>query len=453
MAILKPGASDPANRALRDDALSIFAAGVEAADPGRTVRRALRLGLGGGLVVCRDEILFPGKLHVLALGKAAVTMARAAADSLPPAAFGGPGLIIVNDENAAEVERFRVIPTGHPVPDARGAAAAREVEAYLAGASREDGLLVLISGGGSALLPAPAGGITLEEKAAVTSLLLGSGADIGEINTVRKHLSRLKGGGLAQCAYPAAVEALILSDVIGNDLGTIASGPTAPDATTFRDALAVLGRRRILDAVPASVRRRLEEGAAGGEPETPKPGDPVFGRVRNRILGSNEQSLEAAARRATELAYAVEQFPAPLCGEAREAGRLLAARLEALQPGGRPVALLAGGETTVTLRGRGRGGRNQELALAFAIEAARCRRRFVLLSGGTDGRDGPTDAAGGVVDGSTLARMKSRGVDARERLEDNDSHTALEAAGDLLVTGPTGTNVADLQVLLVSGDR
>lgn len=470
--------------ALRDDALAIFQAALDAADPDRLVRRHLRLGVGGGAVIDRTEVAYPGTLRVVSIGKAAVSMARAAAAILSREAFAGEGLVVVNDENVADVERFRVLPSGHPLPDARGEAAGRAIEAYIGAGRREDGLLVLISGGASALVPAPVEGVTLEDKLEVTRLLLACGADIHELNTVRKHLSRLKGGGLARRAFPASVEALILSDVMGDDLSTIASGPTSPDPTTFQDAVSVLERRGLWERVPAAARRHLEAGRDGRVPETPKAGSPIFGHVRNRILGSNRLSLQAAVDAAGALGYATHVASERLEGEARDGARRLHETLEALRRGAggalhKPTAILAGGETTVTVMGPGKGGRNQELALAFALlargasaagaglpstgtttpstttpivaitsPACAIASPWALLSGGTDGRDGPTDAAGAIVDRETLARQQARGVDPVGALSSNDAYTALAASGDLLFTGPTGTNVADIQVLL-----
>lgn len=450
----KSASADSRFTGLRADALEIFLAGVTAADPDAAVRKSLRLGLGGGAVIWRDEVLFPGVLRIVALGKAACVMARAAAETLSPTAFAGPGIAVVNDDNAFEVPRFRIFRAGHPIPDERGEQAAREIEHYLAGARRDDGLLLLLSGGGSALLPAPADGITLPEKAEITRLLLASGADIGELNCVRKHLSRLKGGGLARAAFPAAIEALILSDVIGDDLSTIASGPTTADPTTFGEARSILERRAVWKHTPLSIRTRIERGERGEIPETPKAADAVLGRARNRIIASNGQSLDAAAGRARELGYEVHIASRALVGEARDAAaELLRCWSEIPRPGRGKRALLAGGETTVTVRGQGRGGRNQELALALAI-AVEARAQptlqspWTFLSAGTDGRDGPTDAAGALVDPTTLQRALQQGLIPHHSLDDNDSFTFLDASGDLLRTGATGTNVADLQILL-----
>jgi hydroxypyruvate reductase len=294
----------------------------------------------------------------------------------------------------------------------------------------------------------------LADKIAATNLLLASGADIGEMNTVRKHLSRLKGGGLARLAARADLHALILSDVLGDDLSTIASGPTVPDPTTFADAKAVLERRGVWQKLPATVRDHIERGVSEQLQETPKPGDPVFERTGSTLIGSNAVSLQAMRKAAEDAAFRVIIHDDCLRGEAREAaqGFVHAALAAAAAGGPRPLALMAGGETTVTLRGSGRGGRNQEMALAFALAAEKegLSGNWAFLSGGTDGRDGPTDAAGGVVDPGTLARIRDGGADPAALLADNDSYRALSAADDLLRTGATGTNVADLQVLLIA---
>jgi hydroxypyruvate reductase len=393
-------------------------------------------------------------LRIVAFGKAAVTMAEAAAEMVSVEDFPGPGVVAVNPENFAPQDRFRVFAAGHPVPDAVGVAAAEAVEEYLTDSQESDALLVLVSGGGSALLPAPAPGISLEDKMETTRLLLACGAPIQKVNCVRKHLSGLKGGGLARIASPARVESLILSDVIGDDLGSVASGPTVPDLTTFLDARDILQEHDLLGSVPAAVRRRIEQGVAGEIPETPTEQDPFFSRVANRLVGSNAQSLESARRSAESLGYRVHIASSELCGEARLAAAALHATARRQRSGPEPLAILAGGETTVTVRGKGTGGRNQEMALAFArvCQSEPLTGDWVFLSGGTDGRDGPTDAAGGVVDAGTVERIRRSGLDPVQELNRNNSNVALAASEDLLVTGPTGTNVADLQVLLLAGD-
>jgi glycerate-2-kinase len=344
----------------------------------------------------------------------------------------------------------------HPLPDRGGLVAARAVERCVAeGREREgaEGFLVLLSGGASALLPAPTDDVALADKVRVTELLLAAGAPIGELNAVRKHLSRLKGGGLARGLGGRTALVLVVSDVIGDDLSVIASGPLYPDATTFRAAEEVLVRRGVYERTPPSVRRRLRRGVRGELQETPKPGDPAFDAIRHRVVASNAGSVAAVASAASGRRFAVVVDPQPVSGEARElAERLLAAA--APEVGAVDWARVSGGETTVTVRGDGRGGRNQELALAFALAVERdpaklAGRAWCLLSAATDGVDGPTDAAGALVDALSLARCRSTGVDPVQALARNDSYSALAASGDLLRTGPTGTNVADLQVLLV----
>lgn len=438
---------------LRDDARAIFLAGVAAADPGRAVIESIAKGPSGGILIAGDEFRAPGSLGIVAVGKASRTMAVAALEVIPETLVDESRCsIIVNRENAAPLDPFTVFATGHPLPDEEGVRAARFVEDILNAATADTAILLLVSGGGSALLPAPAEGIDLDGKRSVTELLLGGGANIHEVNTVRKHLSRLKGGGLARATQPAALEVLILSDVFDDDLSAIASGLTVPDPTRFTDAISVLRKYDLWGRTPPAVRHRLEAGASGSIPETPKTGDSAFDRVKNTIIGSNLLSVEAARLEARSLGYPVEMIDGPLTGEAREAADRFALRLAG---GGRAAgALLAGGETTVTLRGSGKGGRNQEMALAMALAmagssaTAQSTRPWAFLSGGTDGRDGPTDAAGGLVDAETVARGKQAGDDPERALRENDSYRFLEASGDLLMTGATGTNVADLQILL-----
>lgn len=357
------------------------------------------------------------------------------------------GFVVVKDGYAVPTRRIRVAEAGHPVPDARGVAASRELLAVAGAAGARDLLIFLVSGGGSALTPAPAPPVTLDEKQAMTRALLAAGATIGELNAVRKHLSLLKGGQLARAAAPARVLTLALSDVIGDPLDVIASGPTAPDATTFADALDVLQRRAVMEAAPASIVARLKAGARGEIAETPKAGDPAFARVTNLVIGNNALVVDAAVARARALGYAPTLLTRTLEGEAREAARLLVARARAL-PG--RACLVAGGETTVTVRGRGRGGRCQEFALAAAREIAGSDD-VVILAAGTDGTDGPTDAAGGLVDGSTITRISAVGGDAARALDDNDAYSALRLAGDLIFTGPTNTNLLDVYLVLRNG--
>jgi hydroxypyruvate reductase len=363
------------------------------------------------------------------------------------------GIIVTNHENVREIPEFEVIGAGHPLPDANGLKGARAVADRVKKAQAEDLVLVLISGGGSALLPYPPESVSLDDKVATTELLLACGADIGQINTVRKHLSVLKGGGLAKLAAPASVHALILSDVIGDDLSAIASGPTVPDPTTYAQAIEILKNKGVWENIPESVRTRLQKGCAGELPETPKLNDPVFSKVANTLVGSNSISLQAMKAAAVHEGCSARIYSTALCGEARDEAQELAEVMAREVKIDEPLALLSGGETTVTLRGAGRGGRNQEMALAFAIAAEKHKlmaRQWVFLSGGTDGRDGPTDAAGAIVDPWTLARIRESGQDPVELLQANDSYHALDESGDLLRIGATGTNVADLQILLLA---
>lgn len=392
---------------------------------------------------------------MVGFGKAATEMAATLCDSLADLPLGGAVVTKYGHALAQLPRAIQVFEAGHPLPDAAGVAATEEILRLIGAANARTLVVVLVSGGGSALLVAPQDGLTLEDKQRTTSLLLGSGADIVALNTVRKHLSRAKGGRLAQAARPASMVALILSDVINDPLDVIASGPTAADPTTYADALSVLDRFQLAGRVPAPVIDLLCRGQRGELPETPKPTDPCLTSVENLVIGSNRLALEAAAEAAAQRGLAVTVGEGRLSGEAREVGRALArlavaAARQGVPPSGR--CLISGGETTVTVRGRGRGGRNLELALAFAIEAAG-HPGITLLSAGTDGTDGPTGAAGAVVTDSTLARVKTLGLDPLAYLDDNDSYTFFARLGDLVVTGPTGTNVMDLQIVQLAADR
>jgi hydroxypyruvate reductase len=357
-------------------------------------------------------------------------------------------LINTKHDAGARLRRTEVNESGHPVPDQRGVAGARRIAQIASEAGAGDLILCLISGGASALLPLPAPPITLAEKQATTRLLLNSGANIQEINCVRKHLSLIKGGQLARLAYPATLVTLILSDVIGDDLDVIGSGPTVPDPTTFADARAILEKYRIWNGVPASVRHRIRSAPK----ETPKPRDKIFADWHGVIVGSTAMAVNAAADEARRLGFNTLVLSTYVEGEAREVARVHAAIAKEIRASGRPIprpaCVISGGETTVTVRGHGLGGRNQEFALAAALAIAGSRNT-VILSGGTDGVDGPTNAAGAIADGSTVARAEALGLDPAAFLANNDSYRFFEATGDLIETGPTGTNVADIQVILV----
>jgi glycerate-2-kinase len=424
----------------------IFRAALEAADPAECVRRHTG----------RIESRLPGggveRLLVLAFGKAACAMTRGLAAGLSRRIDGGIAVTKYGHASGAPLPaEIAVFEAAHPVPDEKGVAATVQAVELLQSAGERDLVVCLISGGGSALLAAPSEGITLAEKQEMTRLLLEAGADIVELNTVRKHVSRVKGGRLAEAAAPAKVISLILSDVIGDRLDSIASGPTAPDGTTFGDALGVLERYGLCSRVPRSVLETLERGARGEIPETPKAGSPVFDGVENVIVGSNRLAVEAAREKAGEMGLDAVVLTSELRGEAREAALRLAEKAkgaQAARSGGPGLCLISGGETTVTVTGTGKGGRNTELALAFALEIEG-REGISLLSAGTDGTDGPTDAAGAVVNGETASRARRAGLDPEALLANNDSCTFFEKTGGLLVTGPTGTNVMDVQIVLV----
>ncbi len=416
----------------RDHARAIWQAALAAGDVAPLVRAQLRVDPRHRRVL------------VLGCGKASGAMARAAEAVLGDRVAGG--FVVVKDGYTVPLQRVRLAEAGHPVPDERGLAAATRLLELAGSAGEDDLVLFLVSGGGSALTPAPAAPVTLAEKQQVTRLLLGAGATIGELNAVRKHLSRFKGGLLARAAWPATVLTLALSDVIGDPLDVIASGPTAPDPTTFATALEVLERRRVRVRTPASVLDRLQAGLKGEVGETPKPGDRVFSRVTNLVIGNNALITNAAVAAAQRLGYRPHFLTRELQGEAREVARELIERARALDPA---ACLVAGGETTVTVKGRGKGGRCQEFALAAALEL-RPGDGFTVLAAGTDGTDGPTDAAGAIVDGETVGRGRAAGADPERALDDNDAHRFLRASGDLLVSGPTNTNLLDLYVLLRS---
>ncbi|HTY77747.1 MAG TPA: glycerate kinase [Candidatus Bathyarchaeia archaeon] len=425
---------------LRESARSIFDAALAAGDVRPLVARALA------------GIARPAQGRVLVVGAGKASGAMAAAVETAWGDLITDGVVAVKDGHTVPTRTVRLLEAGHPVPDERGAAAARQIHALAESAGADDLVLVLVSGGGSALTPAPVPPITLADKQALTRLLLAAGATINQLNAVRKHCSLLKGGQLARAAAPARVEALLLSDVVGDPLDVIASGPTTPDVSTFAEALAILDRFGPRGRAPRAIVERLERGARGEVPETPKPGDPIFTRVANHVIGNNALVVDAAAAKARALGFTPHVLTRAFEGEAREAGARFVDLARAIQAGRGPVAapacIIAGGETTVTIEGAGKGGRCQELALAAAL-AMSGMRDVVVLAAGTDGTDGPTDAAGGIVDGDSAARARARGVNPEARLAENDSNPVLAAAGDLVTTGPTNTNLLDLYLGLV----
>lgn len=442
---------------LRADALEIGQAALQAVDPRRAIRRSLAWDSAAPDTLrvgqARWQLRADDPLWLVAVGKAAATMAEAAAQVLGPRLKGG--VVVTKDGHAAGAQlppQLALHEAGHPVPDARGLAAARAVEDLLAPLTARDHVLVLLSGGASALLPAPVAPLSLDDLQITTTLLLRAGATINELNAVRKHLDRLKGGQMARAAQPAALAALVLSDVVGDPLDVIASGPTVPDPTTYAEAWAALERFNLMGQLPPAVAGHLQAGLRGERPETPKPGDPVFAGAHTTLVGSNRLAALAAVEAARDRGYQALLLTTFVEGEAREAGKLAAglargvrAHADPLPP---PACLVWGGETTVTVRGPGLGGRNQELALSAAL-ALEGLEEVALLALATDGTDGPTDAAGGLVDGGTARRARALGRDPVAALRANDAYPVLEAAGALVKTGPTGTNVNDLLVILV----
>ncbi len=427
-----------------EDLKEILDAALAAAEPGRTMRRFL--SVENGTIRIKDEPLKPRRIFALAVGKASGAMAWAAGEIL-----GGvleDGLCIIKRGHEEPPPPFETVAAGHPDPDEGSVRAAERIEEFLEGLEEGDLLLVLISGGASALLADIAPGISLEDLKQLNRALLRSGAKIDEINTVRKHVSTLKGGGLVWRAAPARVVALLLSDVVGDDPSSIGSGLTAPDPTKLEDASNILESYKI--EAPQSIRHHLDKGH-----ETPKPNDPTFEKLTNIIVGGGRLTAEAAAKKAHALGYEPLLLSTHMTGDARDVANLHAAIVKEIRESGNPLtapcALVSGGEATVVVRGEGTGGPNQEFALALAVELEGVEG-WGALAVDTDGADGPTDAAGGLVSGKTAPAIRKNGVEPRKALDENDSYRALEAGNALVSTGPTGTNVNDLRVVLVSGN-
>jgi glycerate-2-kinase len=424
---------------------AIYRAGLRAVDPADALARVVSPRREAVWVA--GEPLAPGsRCVVIAAGKAAPALAVAFEQAAASLALRG--LVVTRDPGGPRPVRLALREAGHPLPDDRSSAAGLAALEAAAGAGPDETLVVLLSGGASALLTAPLPGLALADVRATTELLLRSGAEIQELNCVRKHLTAVSGGRLAAATRARRVFVLVVSDVLGDDFATIGSGPCAPDPTRSADALAVLARRGVLDEVPAAVRRQLETAA----PESPKPGDAAFERVVHVLLAANGDALAAARAEARARGLVARIATDRLRGEARELGPRLVALAGAAAPGERPLLLLAGGEPTVTVRGGGSGGRAQELALAAALALAG-DARTVLLAAGTDGSDGPTPAAGAFADGATVARGEALGLDARACLDDNDAHRFFAREGGAFVTGPTGTNVMDLVLVRVERAR
>jgi glycerate 2-kinase len=427
---------------VQDHLREILAAGLAAADPAAAVRRSL--DLEGGSVSVDGRAFEARSVSVVAAGKAAGPMARAAVEVLGDNVSGG--IVATKDDHDPGPEVLETVFASHPEPDKRGVEAARKIRELAESLGEGDLLLALVSGGASALLADPEPPIELDDLKGLTGDLLRSGADIGEINTVRKHVSVLKGGGLVRLASPAPTAALLLSDVVGDEPSSIASGLTAPDPTTLDEARSVLERYGIEPS--ESIAEHLD-----GAEENPGPDDPVFENVVNLICGGGRHAAEAAAEKARELGYAPLLITTTLTGDALGAASMYAAIVREVLASGNPIAppcaVVSGGEATVVVRGSGKGGPNEEFSLALAVELDGVEG-WAAFSADTDGNDGSTDAAGGIVGGATARAIRDAGKDPAEALSNNASYAALEASGGLLVTGPTGTNVNDLRVALIS---
>jgi glycerate 2-kinase len=441
---------------MRSQAQELFRASLRRVDPYEAVRRFVRLE-GNTLLLDEEgetetvlELKAFDRVFVVGGGKATAPMARAVEDILGERIK--KGIINVKYGFGEGLLRTELIEAGHPLPDQKGEEGARKILDLLESAGERDLIFSLISGGGSALLPLPAGTITLAEKQALTKKLLACGASIDEINTIRKHISLSKGGQLARAAFPALTVNLMLSDVVGDRMDVIASGPFVPDQSTFREAWAIIEKYEFTD-IPESIRGHLQEGLEGKIPETPKAGDVVFSRVRNRVVGSNLLALESAKEEAERMGYRTLLLSSMVEGETKEVARVHTAVAKEILASGHPLrvpaCVISGGETTVTIRGHGFGGRNQEFCLAAALDLMEMPPRVVVLSGGTDGNDGPTPAAGAIVDQQTVQRGIQAGLKAAEYLRNNDSFRFFEKTGDLLMTGPTKTNVMDVRLVLV----
>lgn len=436
---------------MRDVARRIFLKGVEAVEPAAAVKRYCRRE-GNRLLIGESALDLSAfnRILVVGAGKASAPMALALEQILGERITRG--IVNVKYDYTAPVQRIDLVEAGHPVADENGVRGARQILDLITGASHNDLILCLISGGGSALLPLPAESISLADKQETFRVLTDCGATIHEMNTIRKHMSGIKGGHLAKAAHPATVISLMLSDVVGDDLDVIASGPTVPDSTTYRDCFRVLDQYEVRAALPTTVVRHLEAGLAGQIPETPKAGDAVFTKTHNLIVGSNIEAVISAEQEARRLGYKTLVLSSMIEGETRCVAAIHCAIAREILRTGHPIeapaCILSGGETTVIIKGKGVGGRNQEFSLAAAMGLADIGP-VVVLCAGTDGTDGPTDAAGAFADSQTVSRARKLGMDPGKYLANNDAYHFFKPLGDLLITGPTNTNVMDLRVVLV----
>jgi hydroxypyruvate reductase len=436
---------------MRKDAETIFRSGISAVQPEAAIKRHCRLDKTH-LIIGENRLDLSGvqNIFVIGAGKAGAPMAQAVEDILGDRITDG--IVIVKYDHVCKTGTVKLMEAGHPIPDANGRTGASAVMEMAGRASSRDLVICLISGGGSALLPLPANGLTLKDKQDTAQVLLDCGATIHEVNTIRKHISMIKGGRLAEAAFPAPVITLILSDVVGDSLDVIASGPTVPDSSTFEDCLTILNKYDISNKLPRAVRDFIHSGVQGKIKDTPKKGSPVFEKTTTIIVGSNMEAVREAEKKARELGYNVLVLSSMIQGETKSVACVHTAIAKEIRKTGTPLpppaCILSGGETTVTIKGGGKGGRNQEFALAAVMDLAD-EENILILSGGTDGTDGPTDAAGAFADTDTMKRASARGMDPASFLNDNDSYHFFEKTNDLFITGPTNTNVMDLRIMLV----
>ncbi len=430
--------------------ITLFEHAVRAVNPVRLVQEHVQKTKKGWQILVDGRVIdlpVVGQIYVVGGGKGAGLLARGLTEVLGEQLAAG--VVVVPVGQGGSSDRITLTEGGHPLPTVGSLQGTGQIWEILQKTEKQDLVFFCLTGGASSLLIRPAVGISLEDKITVNHLLLTCGADIAEMNTLRKHLSQIKGGGMARAAFPATLASLIISDVIGDDLGTIGSGPTTPDPTSFAQAWGIVEQYRLAGALPKSVLQHLKDGIEGRIPETPQLGDPIFTRVYNLLIGHNRLALDAAVETAQTLGYTPRVVNTQLQGDTGEAARDFAQALrKASESEERPLCLLAGGETTVRVTGLGKGGRNQEFALVVACELAG-RERWRLLSAGTDGIDGPTDAAGAFVDGTTVGRARSKGLDPLAFLADNNSYYFFSALGDLFCPGPTGTNVMDVKIALL----
>ncbi|MBK93106.1 MAG: glycerate kinase [Rickettsiales bacterium] len=384
----------------------------------------------------------------IAIGKASVQMAESFNKLIDSRKYIKKGLVIVNEENFKKVKNFKCLSSGHPLPNKKGIKATSYLVEKLKKTEKNDIIILMLSGGGSAMLPYPAEGISLSEKIYVNKILLECGAKIQEINAVRKHISRIKGGNFLRFSTPSYTHTLIISDVIGDDLSSIASGLTVPDHTTFRDVIKICKKYKIFNKIPQTVQDHLIKGDKKLIPETPKKEDRLFEKCQNYIISSNSKCVYSIKKFLDKKKITSKIFSLKVTGEVKSTAEKM---VKSVKNKKGPMILLFGGETTVQIKGKGIGGRNQELALYFALfmQKYNPKQKYIFLSGGTDGRDGPTDSAGGIVDETTILKCNEKKIDLLEELENNNSYYVLKQINSHIIIGGTDTNVADIQILLL----